>query len=152
MQSDSFRPHGDVEAFYNDQEKLLYVDLTGPFNLEFFTFYEETVSPIRDTIGSRYWASLINTYGLALGPIHAIEVARGSIANAVSAGLTASAIIINNKEGLRVQRTFWSQIFANTGVKLQFYKEIDAAKQWLAAEVAMKFANNKTMSFKEPRE
>ena len=58
MDKDRFSAHGEVHAHYQPTQKILHIDLVGPFNLEFMQKYERVVGAQRKTIDSPCWGSL----------------------------------------------------------------------------------------------
>jgi len=131
---EQFSPHGNVSASYDPDDNILYLNLTGPFNLEFMQAYENKVAPLRSQINKPYWVSLVNVYGLALAPLPSIAYARNIIDNAMTGGLVATAVVFHSKDAKSTIERFWHKMYAKTPLSYRFFDNQDEAKQWLQTE------------------
>ncbi len=66
MDREKFKAHGEVRAQLLEAKGILFIDLVGPFNLEFMQKYEGVVGLERERIDQPCWGSLVNVHGLAL--------------------------------------------------------------------------------------
>ena len=66
MDREKFKAHGEVRARFLEAKCILFIDLVGPFNLEFMQKYVGVVGPERKKIDQPCWGSLVNVHGLAL--------------------------------------------------------------------------------------
>ena len=66
MDREKFKAHGEVRAQSLKAKGILFIDLVGPFNLEFMQKHEGGVWLEREKIDQPCWGSLVNVHGLAL--------------------------------------------------------------------------------------
>lgn len=131
MDSSKFGAHGEVQAAFNAQNSILFIDLSGPFNLEFMQKYEAVVGAQRATIKSPCWASLVNVNGLGLAPMTATPSAHNIVVNAEVKGLVATAVIFHEKEGLELQKKFWTRLYEGSTLPFAFFDSQEEALDWL---------------------
>lgn len=136
MGNEKFSAHGDVKAQFVQERRMLIIDLSGPFNLEFIRKYQRVVGAERRNINVPCWASLVNVYGLALAPMEATVDAQLIVDEAVESGLVATAVVLHEQEGLALQQKFWSRIYDASILPFQFFTETSEASEWLSEKIA----------------
>lgn len=150
MNSIKFAAHGNVQAKFSQQNNILYINLIGPFNVEFVEKYEAVVGAERAKIDVPCWGSLVNVHGLALAPLAATNDGQSIVSKAVAKGLVATAVVLHEKEGLEMQKTFWSRIYASSDLPFRFFMTIDDATDWLTNEINLCSQKQSAMnSFKQ---
>ncbi len=135
MDNEKFSAHGDVRALFVEDKRILTIDLSGPFNLEFIRKYQRVVGAERRKINVPCWASLVNVYGLALAPMEATADAQLIVDEAVDSGLVATAVVLHEPEGLALQQKFWSRIYDASTLPFQFFSETPKASEWLTEKI-----------------
>ena len=135
MDSEKFSAHGEVRALFVEDKRILTIDLSGPFNLEFIRKYQRVVGAERRKINVPCWASLVNIYGLALAPMEATADAQLIVDEAVDSGLVATAVVLHEPEGLALQQKFWSRIYDSSTIPFQFFSETPKASEWLNEKI-----------------
>ena len=135
MDNEKFSAHGEVRALFVEDKRILTIDLSGPFNLEFIRKYQRVVGAERRKINVPCWASLVNIYGLALAPMEATADAQLIVDEAVDSGLVATAVVLHESEGLALQQKFWSKIYDASTIPFQFFSETPAASEWLSEKI-----------------
>ena len=135
MDNEKFSAHGEVRALFVEDKRILTIDLSGPFNLEFIRKYERVVGAERRKINVPRWASLVNIYGLALAPMEATADAQLIVEEAVDSGLVATAVVLHEPEGLALQQKFWSRIYDASTIPFQFFSEAPKASEWLSEKI-----------------
>lgn len=135
MDNEKFCAHGDVKARFIQEKRILTIDLSGPFNLEFIRKYQRVVGAERRSINVPCWVSLVNVYGLALAPMEATADAQLIVDEAVDSGLVATAVVLHEPEGLALQQKFWSRIYDASTLPFQFFSETSEASEWLSEKI-----------------
>lgn len=135
MDNEKFSAHGEVRALFVEDKRILTIDLSGPFNLEFIRKYQRVVGAERRKINVPCWASLVNIYGLALAPMEATADAQLIVDEAVDSGLVATAVVLHEPEGLALQQKFWSRIYDSSTIPFQFFSETPKASEWLNEKI-----------------
>ncbi|MCG7812719.1 hypothetical protein F0261_15935 [Alteromonas sp. 07-89-2] len=135
MDKDRFSAHGEVHAHYQPAQKILHIDLVGPFNLEFMQEYERVVGAQRKTIDSPCWGSLVNVHGLALAPMQATNAGQEIVSKAVALGLVATAVVLHEPEGVEMQKKFWSRVYESSTLAFEYFDDTTLATQWLSERV-----------------
>ncbi|WP_334018804.1 hypothetical protein [Alteromonas sp. S015] len=135
MDKDRFSAHGEVHAHYQSAQRILHIDLVGPFNFEFMQKYERVVGVQRKTIDTPCWGSLVNVYGLALAPIEAINAGQQIVSKAVALGLVATAVVLHESEGVAMQKKFWSRVYDSSTLAFEYFDDTAQATQWLCERV-----------------
>lgn len=135
MDNEKFSAHGEVRALFVEDKRILTIDLSGPFNLEFIRKYQRVVGAERRKINVPCWASLVNVYGLALAPMEATDDAQLIVDEAVDSGLVATAVVLHEPEGLALQQKFWSRCYDASTLPFQFFCETPKASEWLSEKI-----------------
>ncbi|TKB05069.1 hypothetical protein E5672_02965 [Alteromonas portus] len=135
MEREKFSAHGDVQAHFLQERRILVIDLSGPFNLEFILKYQRVVGAERKKINVPCWASLVNVHGLALAPMEATLDAQLIVDEAVDSGLVATAVVLHEPEGLALQQKFWSKIYDGSTLPFQFFNRSSEACDWLGEKI-----------------
>ena len=135
MDNEKFSAHGEVKALFVEDKRILTIDLSGPFNLEFIRKYQRVVGAERRKINVPRWASLVNIYGLALAPLEGTADAQLIVEEAVDSGLVATAVVLHEPEGLALQQKFWSRIYDASTIPFQFFSETPKASEWLSEKI-----------------
>ena len=135
MEREKFSAHGDVQAHFLQERRILVIDLSGPFNLEFILKYQRVVGAERKKINVPCWASLVNVHGLALAPMEATSDAQLIVDEAVDSGLVATAVVLHEPEGLALQQKFWSKIYDGSTLPFQFFNRSSEASDWLGEKI-----------------
>ncbi|WP_338517081.1 hypothetical protein [Alteromonas gracilis] len=135
MDRSQFSAHGEVKAAFDEHQKVLFIDLVGPFNLEFMRKYEMVVGAQRAKITSPCWGSLVNINGLALAPMTATSSAHAIVDKAVAKGLVATAIVFNETEGEELQKKFWTQLYEGSTLPFAFFSSRGDAIEWLSEHI-----------------
>jgi len=135
METSKFGAHGEVKASFDPRQNVLFIDLIGPFNLEFMSRYETVVGAQRAKIASPCWASLVNVNGLGLAPMAATASANDIVDKAEVKGLVATAIILNETEGLQMQKKFWTRLYKGSSLHFSFFSNKEDALAWLQQHI-----------------
>ncbi len=135
MDRKKFLAHGEVHARFSEKQGILFIDLVGPFNLEFMQKYEDVVGSEREKIDIPCWGSLVNVHGLALAPMEATNSGKAIVTKAVSVGLIATAIVLHEPEGKAMQEVFWSRVYASTSLPYQYFDNTEEAAEWLSRKI-----------------
>ena len=135
METSKFGAHGEVKASFDPRQNILFIDLIGPFNLEFMSRYETVVGAQRAKIESPCWASLVNVNGLGLAPMAATTSAHDIVEKAEVKGLVATAIILNETEGLELQKKFWTRLYTGSSLAFSFFSNKEDALAWLQQHI-----------------
>ena len=114
MDKDRFSAHGEVHAHYQSAQKILHIDLVGPFNLEFMQKY---------------------VHGLALAPMQATNAGQEIVSKAVALGLVATAVVLHEAEGVEMQKKFWSRVYESSTLAFEYFDDTTLATQWLSERV-----------------
>jgi hypothetical protein len=127
-----FETHGEVNAFYDAERSILFIEIHGPVNAQFFERYEKTVNPLRESINCKTWMSIVSIYGEdAILPLEAIPKAVDSLKVAKQKGLRATAVIYDSKVNNLVFRSFWDKLYLKCGVEHEFFEHKNEAIDWL---------------------
>ncbi len=132
MDREKFKAHGEVRAQFLEAKGILFIDLVGPFNLEFMQKYEGVVGLEREKIDQPCWGSLVNVHGLALAPMEATISGQAIVAKATSTGLIATAIVLHESEGKALQKIFWSRVYASSQLPYKYFDATEEAEAWLS--------------------
>ncbi|MEC8230157.1 MAG: hypothetical protein VX061_01835 [Pseudomonadota bacterium] len=135
MDKNKFDAHGEVKARFNSSQHILYIDLIGPFNLEFMHKYEVVVGAQRAKIDVPCWGSVVNVNGLALAPMAATNSGQLIVDKAVAQGLVATAIVFHETEGAELQRKFWSRVYETSSLPFAFFPTTKEATDWLSEKI-----------------
>lgn len=147
MNGTKFSAHGEVHAQYSVQQRILFIDLVGPFNVEFIQKYEAVVGRVRKNITSPYWGSMVNVHGLALAPMEASNSGQAIIHNAVDAGLVATAIVFHETEGMEMQKKFWSRVYTSTSLPFEYFSSREGAIEWLTEKILLQARSRSATAF-----
>jgi hypothetical protein len=131
-----FSVHGKVNAFFDENSSILHIHITTPVNEEFFVECEAVLEPIRKSIKTPQWASLVNVKGDALAPPEAIPMMKKSIQQAVSDGIIATAVIFEESDAQLIFKEFWHGLYIDSGLEHDFFENEEQAKQWLLTLLA----------------
>jgi len=63
------------------------------------------------------------------------EAMRRSAHQRAERGMVAVAFVTRNLEGITVARGQWNRIYEGSGVTLQFFTDVGAARQWLQEQI-----------------
>jgi len=135
MSRSKFGAHGEVHAHFNPELNILFIDLVGPFNLEFMQKYELEVGAERMKITAPCWGSLVNVHGLALAPMEATNTGQAIVSKAVSSGLAATAIVLHEPEGITMQKKFWSRVYESSTLPFDYFDNTQDATEWLSEKI-----------------
>lgn len=130
-----FSAHGEVHAHFKSEKNILFIDLVGPFNLEFMQKYETEVGAERAKIAAPCWGSLVNVHGLALAPMEATQSGQAIVSKAVTKGLAATAIVLQEPEGITMQKKFWSRVYASSTLPFEYFDNSQEAIEWLTDKI-----------------
>lgn len=144
MDSSKFSAHGEVKAEFDAHQNILFIDLIGPFNLEFMRKYESVVGAQREKINAPCWGSIVNVNGLALAPMSATPSAHAIVNKAVAKGLVATAVVFNETEGVELQKKFWTRLYAGSTLPFAFFSTHKAATAWIIEQIQVCMQSNST--------
>lgn len=126
---------GKLTLSLNAAERILFIEASGPFNLDFAKDYEQQIMPLREALKPIAWTSLARIYGdeSRLTP-DSREMLVASIKTARQLGLRATALVLdrNVSEGYLA---FWEDLYQESGLPFKVCHDKSDALTFLTLEI-----------------
>ena len=123
-----FRMIGYFEISREDD--IVHVRSEPEFNLEAAQQYARDMLALIQQMPARFGTLVEFPAPPIIGP--EVEAAmRESAMQRAARGMVAAAFVTGNVEGLRVASAQWDRIYQPSGIAIQFFRDVDAARAWL---------------------
>ncbi|MCO4205074.1 hypothetical protein [Aeromonas taiwanensis] len=128
-----FRPHGLVE--YVVLDNILVCEAIGPFNLELIGSAVSVESPLIDTLVKQgKWGDVVVFKQSAMASLEVLSSLTGYL-RSLSTSMkmpSATALVISPKiEGSRIMTPHYRKCYADAGVEVAVFDDVDAALVWM---------------------
>lgn len=129
----SFTVHGSLEL--KIQDRILYIEGCGPWNLESIKEAYQRFGPLVDSLFGSPWGAMVLLHG---DPIYVPDAANyiiKTIANQRSKGLVASAILVGESNSPEFAKRHLSELHTKAGDTFRFFPNQDQAAWWLLQKI-----------------
>ncbi|WP_158966870.1 hypothetical protein [Paraglaciecola sp. L3A3] len=129
-----FIGHGSVELHIKD--RILYVEGSGPWNLEAVKEAGNTFNPLINCLSGEPWAVLVVLHGDPIYVPDAAEHLVQSIKKERKTGRVATAIIVDHSNSPAFAKRHLSDIYEKAGCDYRFFSEEAEASWWLVQKIS----------------
>ncbi len=121
-----YQSHGSVDITVED--KIIYIETTGPWNLEYFSGFHEELLLASAHLKSEKFAVLLTVKGEAICSLDAIEAHIEFLKKS-----TVSGIAINYEQCItaKISTQIFTDMYERAGIQFSFFEDNVLAKAWL---------------------
>ncbi|MDU0356056.1 hypothetical protein RS130_21100 [Paraglaciecola aquimarina] len=132
---DLFAGHGSVDLQIRD--RILYVEGSGPWNIESVKKAGETFNPLISQLSGKPWAVLVVLHGDPIYVPAAAEYLIEAIKRERELGRVATAIMVDKANTPSFAKRHLSEIYKKAGCEFEFFSQQEEATWWLVKQISL---------------
>lgn len=129
---DRLKEHGEFDLSLLEGD-MVYLEAEGPFNIEIFSRYHESLSLIVEQLNGRPWKNVSTLKGLCTFTPEVIAAIDDHIKWRVSVGCISDAVAWVDAEGQLITEAQLKHSFEQAGLTYAFFDSSKEALKWTRA-------------------